>query len=267
MSLWGKAFDGQIGSPAWFVSEYDMPVPVEWRADIAFAYRCVDLACGDHQRLVIIELKTEPRSYRPDQVADYLRLVRHRNPGHATDVVLLGPLRPGYTPARGSGQRYAELTWDDVYPLLDHAFAGDDRAYRLGRFLELELLSPSVDPSQSPTAERDLERTETGATNAPDSTDTAVAHALRMAPSVAVARKGDSAERGIDVAFDSEADARSAIKAIKTALSDQGWDAGVSVWLWRPTSGGHPLTPAGAATGIELRLAPKLADRRTGAAH
>ena len=191
MSLWAKAFGGQTGTPEWFVSEYDMPVPIEWRGDINYTYRCVDLACGDDQQLLIVELKTERQSYRPDQIPDYLRLVRHRNPSHATDVVLLGPLRPGYTPARDDGQRYAELTWDDLPPLLSQAFPTDDRAHQLGRFVEAALLStPSVrSPSLPSAAALGVQSVEpgdlaAGEADPRDETHTAVAHALRMAPSV-----------------------------------------------------------------------------------
>ena len=270
MSLWEKAFGGQTGTPEWFVSEYDMPVPIEWRGDINYTYRCVDLACGDDQQLLIVELKTERQSYRPDQIPDYLRLVRHRNPSHATDVVLLGPLRPGYTPARGDGQRYAELTWDDLLPLLSQAFPTVDRAHQLGRFVEAELLttpsgrSPSL-PSAAALGVQSVEPGDLAAGEADprDETHTAVAHALRMAPSVAQASARDATERGIDVAFGSEANARGAIEVIKASLSDRGWDDRVSVWLWRSiSSGGRALTEAGQDTGLELRLAPRGADHR-----
>ena len=72
-ALWLMAFDAEVGEPEWFVSEYALPVPPEWREAIPYTYRCVDLACGDRERLLIVELKTEAGSYRADQIPDYLR--------------------------------------------------------------------------------------------------------------------------------------------------------------------------------------------------
>ena len=85
----------------------------------------------------------------------------------------------------------------------------------------------------------------------------AVAHAVRLAPSVATSRTGDATERGIDVGFDSVAEARSAKLPILEALAAVGYADTVTVWLWQPSSMGYPTTPAGHATGRELRLAPK----------
>jgi hypothetical protein len=84
-----------------------------------------------------------------------------------------------------------------------------------------------------------------------------VAHAVRLAPSVATSRRRDATERGIDVSFDSVAEARSAKLAILETLRAVGYADTVTVWLWQPSSTGYPTTPAGQATGRELRLAPK----------
>jgi hypothetical protein len=52
--------------------------------------------------------------------------------------------------------------------------------------------------------------------------------------------------------------ARRAQGAIKRALDADGLQHHVTVWLWRPQSGGQPSTPAGLETGRELRLAPRI---------
>jgi hypothetical protein len=145
--LWSHVFGGQPTPPGWFVSEYALPVPDVWRAEMPYTYRCVDLACGIGDRVLIVELKTEPGSYRADQMPDYLRLARRRDPAAATDVILLGPLAPGYRPGHHERQRYAELTWADVAPLVEEAFPGDDVAARLARFLR-----QSFPAGQTPTA-------------------------------------------------------------------------------------------------------------------
>src|SRR5689334_14353242 len=88
-SLWSAGFGDAPDHLAWFVSEYDLPVPEEWRTEIPFTYRCPDFACGTADRVLILELKTERGSYQPRQMVDYLRLVRHKLPSHRSDVALL----------------------------------------------------------------------------------------------------------------------------------------------------------------------------------
>ena len=250
-SMWRRGFgDAPEGDVEWFVSEYDLPVPPEWRDDIGLTYGCPDFACAVGDRVLIIELKTERRSYRRRQISDYLRLVRRKLPTAWTDVALLGPHRPNADPARDERQRYAEWTWHDIPDQLAEAFPDDDLAARLQTFLRDDLARPdAVEPAVT-TAVGEVTKT--------DRVDAAVAHALRMAPSVAEARPGDQVERGIDVAFPSVETAREAQQAVYAALDREGLSERVSVWLWQPSSLGVPATPAGRDTGRELRLAPKV---------
>lgn len=88
------AFDDEPVAPlSWFVSEYALPVPDEWRAEIGVSYGCPDFACGHEGYTFVIELKTERGSYRRCQMSDYLRLARRLHPDDRIDMVLL--------PARG----------------------------------------------------------------------------------------------------------------------------------------------------------------------
>lgn len=89
--------------------------------------------------MLIVELKTERGSCQPRHMAGYLRLVPHMLPDCWTDVVLLGPHRPGAGPARDDRQRYVELTWADVPALLCEHFGDDPRAAQLGAFLDAEM--------------------------------------------------------------------------------------------------------------------------------
>lgn len=251
-TLWASAF-GDTGETSWFVSEYPLPVPPEWRAEIPFTYRCPDFACGAEDRLLVVELKTERSSYQPQQMADYLRLVRHKLPDCATDVALLAPHRPRATPPHDERQRYAELTWADIPTILADAFGDDPRAQRLSTFLAADLAAPAVAMRDVPPAGPAAQELSHG-----DRVSAAVGHALRLAPSVATARAGDRTERGIDVAFESSAEARAAKPAISEALTAAGHADEISVWLWQPSSAGYPTTPSGHTTGRELRLAPKL---------
>ena len=256
--LWGLAFsEVEEGGIEWFVSEYDLPVPPEWRGEIPFTYRCPDFACCSAGRILVVELKTEVGSYNYKQMADYLRLSRRKHPGAWVDVVLLGPMAGGFQPPRDGRQRYGELTWQAIPALLADVFPDIETAANLHSFLELDLARPSQLP-QFPGAEPVGVLSAASSVSAA-STDAeataAVEHALRMAPAIAAARPGDQVDRGIDVAFSSVEAARVAQRTVKRALNDAGYSVGV--WLWQPSSAGVPATPAGNTTGLELRLAPK----------
>ena len=247
-ALWVQAFGDAPDAVEWFVSEYELPVPEEWRQDIRFTYRCPDFACGAGDRVMVLELKTERGSYSPKQMRDYLRLARHKLPVEWTDVGLLGPHQPSASPPHDDRQRYGELTWHDVVEPLRRCFPDSTDAEHLARFLEADLAAPSGLAAVPVLTDEDREQA-------------AVLHALRLAPSVAVASASDKTERGIDVAFPTLESVRQAQLAVKQALEDEGHADRVSVWLWQPSSTGVPCTPAGAETDMELRLAPKLARR------
>jgi hypothetical protein len=232
----------------WFVSEYALPVPDEWRADIGLSYGCPDLAWGSRSRVVVVELKTERASFRRRQMSDYLRLARRKHPDEWIDMVLLGPHRPGDRPPHDPRQRYVELDWGQVPALLLSSFPHDKVAEQLARFLSQTFDAGGV-------ASADV-RAVPAALATSELSDVAVAHAQRIAPSVAEARAGDRTERGINVALPSIEAARSVQEAVKASLRASDVSRRVSVWLWRTTSGGVAATEAGRATGRELRLAP-----------
>ena len=199
--------------------------------------------------MLIIELKTERGSYQRRQMADYLRLARYKLPESWTDVILLGPHRPGASPNHDGRQRYAELTWADVPALLHRHFGDDPRASQLSAFLNAGLAHPSASSALVSRALDTVDDVPLG--------DAAVGHALRLAPSVAKSAASDRTERGIDVEFPTVESARSAQGRVAAALDDAGWSDRVSVWLWQPASSGKPSTDAGALSGRELRLAPR----------
>ena len=127
--VWSAAFGAGPGlHVSWAVNEYRMPVPPDLRGEIPFTYRCPDLACGvGEDRVVIVELKTEPNSYDPGQITDYLRLAHRMHPEAHVDVILLATHRPGGSPTRSHNQRYAELTWAEVAPMFGTSFEGTRR--------------------------------------------------------------------------------------------------------------------------------------------
>lgn len=258
-ALWVKAFGDAPSEPFdWFVSEYELPVPVKWRDEIGLTYGCPDVACRSADRILIVELKTEAGSYRRRQMPDYLRLARCKHPTESLDLALLGPGRPPDAPACDDRQRYAELTWSEVPVLLSECFPGDVVASGLARFLTDGLALRSRPERPAPSLAQFGSHVTSppagGGNNA--RVAAAIEHALQLAPSVAGARPDDSTERGIDVAFAFDSDAQAARLAVKQALADHGFARRVTVWLWRRESTGKPATPAGAKEGRELRLAP-----------
>lgn len=256
-ALWRVAFDEPLGHPSWFVSEYDLPVPPDCRDRIPFIYRCPDLATGDDEHVLIIELKTERPSYKPVQVRDFIELSRRKLPLARIDLLLLGDHRPGAAPALDALQRYAEITWHAVPDLLSQAFPEDQTATQMCTFLNLDLAAALA---SKPGAEHRVVE----AVVSDDERDAAaVALALRLAPSVAVALGGDRTPRGVDVAFATDEAAYRAADLIRDAVRNAGFIDKVNVWLWRPVSGGKPATTAGHSAGRELRLQPNL-KRRTG---
>lgn len=93
-----------------------------------------------------------------------------------------------------------------------------------------------------------------------DAAGLAVRAALDLAPTTAAARPNDNAERGLDIAFASVDAAAYARTEINRALAETVWAGRTAAWLWQAESStGTALTPAGAATGFEIRLQPRSA--------
>jgi hypothetical protein len=224
---------------------------VHWREEIGLTYGCPDFACGTEDRILIIELKTERGSYRARQASDYLRLARRLHPAAPIDFILLAGHRPRASPICDGQQRYAEMTWAQLPELLQVAVPDSPLAPQLAAFIASSLnpapdLHEMTSPSDQPPPSALLD----------DLIATAADQALHIAPALQANPTDNSAERGIDVRFASNRDARAAEARIRGALTAAGYTS-VTTWLWQRSSGGTPTTPAGRETGIELRLAPK----------
>lgn len=85
----------------------------------------------------------------------------------------------------------------------------------------------------------------------------AINEALGLAPVVASAKPGDGRERGLEIEFESVEAAAHARDEVNRILESTEWRGQVSAWVWQlASSTGGPLTTAGQASGIELRLQP-----------
>jgi hypothetical protein len=77
-------------------------------------------------RVWMVELKTEARSHRPDQLPHYVDLGAHHHPHAAIDLTYLtGPLdKPA--PKVLAGQRHHHIGWADVLPLIEEVWVDDE---------------------------------------------------------------------------------------------------------------------------------------------
>lgn len=254
-AIWRRAFHDVPSEIDWFVSEYELPVPPEWRDEIRLTYRAPDFACGVGNRILIIELKTEWGSYAKAQITDFLRLARRLHPDAHIDLLLLEERIRGASQDLDGRQRYAEMTWSQLASILRTEVPEQDLAIGLYRFLDTSLAGGSAAQSGATCASQPQSLSQA---TAPLRAliATAVDQALRMAPALEAAPTDTRLARGIDVPFESVADLRVAEVSVREALEATG-HAGISTWLWRTTSSGPPATPAGRDSGFELRLQPK----------
>jgi len=229
--------DAPSTPPDWFVSEYELPVPDDDRLRRGKTYGCPDFAAAWGRRLVVIELKTERGSVRAAQPVGYLELAALKHPGWLVDLVLFGPHRPLLAPPLGEGQRYGELTWADVVSLLASCWPDDESASRLAAFLSDQF--PAVPAAREP-----------GPASA--GPPPLALEAARLAVEQAGAfLAGERTAAALDLRFDAADDARAVARAVNAQLSVKSpW----SLWVWTTTTGGQPLTEAGRASGIEVRL-------------
>ena len=99
-------------------------MPDEWRDEIGLTYRAPDFVCGVANRILIIELKTEWRSYSNAQITDFLRLARRVHPDAELDPILIEERLRGVHRELDPEQRYAEMTWAQLAYLLRAELCG-----------------------------------------------------------------------------------------------------------------------------------------------
>lgn len=202
-------------------------------------------------RVWIVELKTELGSHRPDQLPHYLDLAAHHYPHAAVDLTYLtGPLdKPA--PRLRAGQRYHHIVWADVLPLIEEAWADDEPAAR-----------EYVEAARDLVASLGTPWTEWRA-----GWMTEVAGEVEIGEQTAtrddlweliVATADDGMQRASDAHVESGEsleDLRLRARELIISAPQDSATKYVLPWTWSSqTSGGHPLTSAGAELGAELRL-------------
>lgn len=198
-----------------------------------------DWAVRDQKRLWMIELKTEAGSHRPAQLPAYFELGRHHHPTHRIDLTYLtGPLRKD-PPTVPEGSRFAHVTWDQLLPMIDEVWAESHPT-------QVAMLHDVLGTLGSPWSEWRSARLGVPAIDTGDPVEIGIEVARQTAV--------DHQQRGVDVPVASLEELQRVRVDLGDALLADEATASVKPWIWRPASGGQPLTALGAEVGYELRV-------------
>jgi hypothetical protein len=231
---------GEVG--AWhhpiFIDEFDLPRRHDLESSSA-----PDWALLDSDRLWIIELKTERGSHRPAQLPAYFDLARHHHPELTLDLTYLtGPLST-QQPAVPEGCRYAHVEWADLMPVITDVWS-DTHGTSVDQIRRV--VAGLGEPWTAWRAERLAQPLD-----AEDHRDP-----LDEGVELARATADDHQQRALGLsAADLGALQDLRLELQERLASDDDPALGhVRPWLWRPTSGGKPMTASGAEVGYELRF-------------
>ena len=221
-----------VPDSATFVDELDLPRRTEEEPGCAPDYGVLT-----QDRLWIIELKTERGSHRSGQVESYFELGRHHHPELRIDLTYLTPGVSAVAAGAPSGSRLAQVTWEQVMPLVDGVWAD---ATGSARDLYAALTEAVASIGTSWTMWR-------GKT-----VNDLTAKAARLARLTA----RDGQQRALDYAAGSLGELQDLRLAVRDEFKrPESPLKTVTPWLWdAATSGGQPLTQAGRVHGYELRF-------------
>lgn len=232
----------EVGDHDEFVDELDLPPRHDLEKGGAPDYAVISTS-----RLWLIELKTEVASHRATQIPSYFELGRHHFPAHRVDLTYLTPPFD-YTPAPPpANSRFAHVTWDQVVTLVLEVWkdadgvAGDLR----------DTLAEAIGGIGTPWG--DWRRV---------TLEDLLAAALRLAHQTVL----DGKQRALDAGSGSLEELQQLRLDTRDALRGgvEPTDELVTPWLWNAqTSGGSPLTDAGAEQGYELRFSRARSGGRT----
>lgn len=250
------SFDSGMGpQPAVFVDEFDLPRRHE-----------LEKGCGPdwamlwHDRLWIVELKTETGSHVPAQVPAYLEFARHYYPDLRIDLTYLTPAMVVSEPPLAGSSRFGQVTWDQVIGPIQDIWAAEDDAH--SRTVQVLVAALQSIGTPWPSWRSDLLASARVAT--PERPPAVPFDPVAAAVALAEATSIDGQQRGLNWHAGSleklQAGRLSVREAISSAQASVGMESNAAMrrvlpWLWdETTSGGQALTEAGAETGYELRL-------------
>ena len=224
--------DADVPDTAAFVDELDLPRRHEDEPGCAPDYGVLT-----SHRLWIIELKTERGSHRTGQVERYFELGRHHHPELRIDLTYLTPGMSAVAAGAPSGSRLAQVTWEQVMPLVDAVWSGATGSTS-ALYDALTEAVASIGTSWTMWREKSL--------------NDLTAKAARLARLTA----RDGQQRALDYAAGSLGELQDLRLAVRDEFKRPGSPLKVvTPWLWdAATSGGKPLTAAGRVHGYELRF-------------
>lgn len=235
----GKAFLGQLYANSYgielcdefeFVDEFNLPA-----VDTDAKDGAPDYAVITPDRLWIIELKTEAKSHRKDQMPYYEYLARHHYPDKSLDMLYLTSEMKRQDPASYLQSRYTHLYWSEIVDLIDEIWSASEHQEErdLSTALTRELTN--------------LKR--------PTKTFSEEAAVIREAIKLAVEVQQDGKQRAVEVTVGGLQELIDTRKRLSDALDRDFATPNVKPWIWYQTSsGGKPLTKLGWSVGCELRL-------------
>lgn len=201
-------------------------------------------------RVWMLELKTEKASHRPGQVPGYFELAHHHYPHSRIDLTYITPpMEAPHQPA-ADWARYSQVTWDSLAGLLRAHWAAPTAP---GQQEVVDGLLAAIDSLHMEPAEWRATLPVTSETGPVRDARDLVDEALALASATA----RDGAQRAVDFLPADLDDLLAFRLEVRERLA--GSPAGsplrrVMPWIWRPASTGRPLTAAGRAVGMELRL-------------
>lgn len=249
-----EAFGASWPGDAVFIDEYDLPKRLGVDAKDAAPDQAV--MWGD--RVLVIELKTEPGSHSPGQCEWYVDLAKHRNPHRQVDLVYLtGPLRASATLQPVSGSRLVHVQWSTVDSIVQRIWAKSGVEWHRDYARLLHRLVSSLDRPWREAAS--LIGVPPPVEDVPGHRDDVVAAEPRGEQTTALdtarAVAADHRQRAVELTAD-DLEALSARRnEIAAAIDKAGiGDGHVRPWVWRRASTGSPMTRQGELTGYEIRL-------------
>lgn len=250
------SFDSDQGQqPAVFVGEFDMPRRHELERGCA-----PDWAMLWHDRLWIVELKTETASHDPAQLPAYFEFARHYYPDLRIDLTYLTAPMVVPAPPLASSTRFSHVTWDQIIDAIRDTWSADDDTQRR----TVQMLLATLQGIGTPWQDWRSDVLATARVAMPEQPVPPPFDHVAAAVALAEATSVDGQQRGLNwpAANLEELQAgrlevREAISSVQDSvgMTDNAAMQRVLPWLWdATTSGGEALTQAGAETGYELRL-------------
>lgn len=228
-----------------FVDEFELPPRHDTKQGGSPDY---GLLWGGH--VWMIELKTEKGSHRRGQLPAYFDLAHHHYPDAQVDLTYLTPPMTASLDPPGAWARYSHITWDAVVPLVRSVWPSGTAP---GQQEVIEGLIDLLSRLDEPASQWRASVAPVTAPVPPAVERDPVAEGLQLAEETAT----DGEQRGLDFLPADLEDLMGVRLQIRDALAAA--PAGspmrhVMPWLWRPESGGAPMTAAGRENGMELRL-------------